>query len=77
MITDIHSEERLAQATFVIHLRDVLGWTKNTSTQADVKVLILDTLYASLPRPPFTDEEAEALAERIYGFVWQQSEIAA
>jgi hypothetical protein len=45
--------------------------------QADVQVLILDTLYATLPRPPFTDEEAEALAEWLYGFVWQQSEMAA
>ncbi len=53
------------------------AWTQNTTTQADVKVLILDTLYASLPRPPFTDEEADVLAERLYGFVWQQSEMAA
>ena len=26
MITDIHSEDRLVQATFADHLRDVLGW---------------------------------------------------
>jgi type I restriction enzyme R subunit len=26
MITDIHSEDRLVQATFANHLRDVLGW---------------------------------------------------
>jgi len=26
MITDIHSEDRLVQATFAEHLRDVLGW---------------------------------------------------
>ena len=49
-------------------------WTRNAKTQADVKIFILDKLYASLPRPPFTDEETDALAERLYNFVWQQSE---
>lgn len=75
--------ERVKQASkgLLATLKDQLAtmpaWTKNTTTQADVKVLILDTLYASLPRPPFTEEEAEALAERLYGFVWQRSEVAA
>ncbi|MGB6222539.1 type I restriction endonuclease subunit R [Haloferula sp.] len=64
-------------ATLKEQLATMPAWTKNTTTQADVKVLILDTLYGSLPRPPFTDEEAEALAEQLYGFVWQQSEMAA
>lgn len=52
-------------------------WISNETTRADVKVLILDTLYVTLPRPPFTDEEAEALADRLFSFVWHQSEIAA
>lgn len=56
------------------HLASMPNWTKNTTTQADVQMFILDNLYASLPRPPFTDEEADALATRLYGFVWQQSE---
>lgn len=77
------ARERVKQAskglltTLKEQLATMPAWTKNTTTQADVKVLILDTLYASLPRPPFSDEEAEALAERLYGFVWQQSEVAA
>jgi type I restriction enzyme R subunit len=49
------------------------NWTKNTATQADVQVFILDTLYEALPRPPFTEQEAESLAERLYNFVWQRS----
>jgi len=49
------------------------NWTKNTTTQADIQMFILDSLYASLPRPPFTDDEADALAGRLYGFVWQRS----
>ena len=52
-------------------LRDLLepmrDWTQNTSTQAEVKVFVLDTLWQSLPRPPFTDEDTEALAGRVYG----------
>ncbi len=56
------------------HLASMPNWTKNTTTQADVQMFILDNLYASLPRPPFTDEEAESLAQRLYGFVYQKSE---
>jgi type I restriction enzyme R subunit len=48
-------------------------WTQNTSTQAEVKVFILDNLWRSLPRPPFTDEDAEVLADRVYDYVWQRS----
>jgi type I restriction enzyme, R subunit len=55
-------------------LRSMPNWTKNTKTQADVKIFILDKLYTSLPRPPFTDQETDQSAERLYDFVWQQSE---
>ncbi len=48
-------------------------WTQNTATQAEVKVFILDNLWQTLPRPPFTDEEAEAVAGRVYDYVWQRS----
>ena len=54
-------------------LKPMQAWTQNTSTQAEVKVFILDNLWRSLPRPPFTEEEAEVLADRVYDFVWQQS----
>jgi type I restriction enzyme, R subunit len=53
-------------------LRPMYDWTKNTSTQAEVKVFILDSLWQSLPRPPFTDQETAALAERVYDYVWQR-----
>jgi len=48
-------------------------WTKNTATQAEVRVLILDTLWRSLPRPPFTDDDAEALTSQVYDYVWQRT----
>ena len=71
--------EKLKQASkaLLASLRELLRpmpeWTKNTSTQAEVKVFILDSLWRSLPRPPFTVGEAEALADRVYGYVWQRS----
>ena len=54
-------------------LTPMYDWTKNTSTQAEVKVFILDNLWQNLPRPPFTDQETEALASRVYDYVWQRS----
>jgi type I restriction enzyme R subunit len=35
--------------------------------------LILDDRWNSLPRPPFTEEETEDLAERLYEYVWQRT----
>jgi type I restriction enzyme R subunit len=71
--------ERLKQASrsLLASLRELLepmrDWTQNTSTQAEVRVFILDTVWQSLPRPPFTDEDAEVLAGRVYDYVWQRS----
>jgi type I restriction enzyme R subunit len=48
-------------------------WTQNTTTQAEVKVFILDKLWQSLPRPPFTEHETEEVAARVYDYVWQRS----
>jgi len=36
------------------------------------EVLILDNLWQSLPRPPFTDQETEVLASRVYDYIWQR-----
>ena len=63
-----------------VEWRDAAGETRyaraqviDFRTQAEVKVFILDNLWTALPRPPFTDEETEAVANRVYDFVWQQS----
>jgi type I restriction enzyme R subunit len=42
-------------ASLRARLTPMYDWTKNTSTQAEVKVFILDNLWQKLPRPPFTD----------------------
>jgi type I restriction enzyme R subunit len=71
--------ERLKQASksLLSSLRDLLrpmqDWTQKTATQAQVKVFILDNLYEALPRPPFTDDETEEAAGRVYDYVWQRS----
>ena len=71
--------ERLKQASrsLLASLRKLLpqmhDWTENTTTQAEVKMFILDSLWSTLPRPPFTEEETEGVAARIYDYVWQQS----
>jgi type I restriction enzyme R subunit len=73
------NREKLKQASksLLASLRKLLepmqNWTQNSSTQAEVKVLILDSLWDTLPRPPFTDDDAEALAGQVYDFVWQRS----
>lgn len=75
----IYDRERLKQAsrTLLTSLQELLrsmhDWTQNSATQAQVKVFILDSLWQSLPRPPFTDEETEAAASRVYDYVWQRS----
>lgn len=71
--------ERLKQASrgLLASLREVLapmpGWLQNATTQAQVKVFLLDRLYESLPRPPFTEAETEELASKVYDYVWQRS----
>jgi type I restriction enzyme R subunit len=75
--------ERLKQASksLLESLRALLKpmptWTKNTSTQAEVRVFILDTLYQSMPQPPYTGEEIEEASEKIYNFIWARSANAA
>jgi len=71
--------EKLKQASKVLlaSLSELMvpmhDWTKNTATQAEVRVQILDTLWRSLPRPPFTDDDAEALTSQVYDYVWQRT----
>jgi type I restriction enzyme R subunit len=47
-------------------------WEKE-QTKADVRTLILDEVFTSLPTPPFTQEEKESVATDVYLYVWQQA----
>ena len=48
-------------------------WTEKEQTQAEVEVFILDHLFAVLPTPPFTPEDKQTVAKRVYQHIWQQS----
>jgi type I restriction enzyme, R subunit len=71
--------EKLKQASksLLTSLRELLKpmprWTQSVQTQAEVKVFVLDNLWQSLPRPPFTEQDTEMLADRVYDYVWQRS----
>lgn len=71
--------ERLKQASrsLLVSLRQSLqtmpNWTQNTTTQAEVRTQILDALWESIPRPPYSDDDAEQLAERVYEYIWGQT----
>lgn len=71
--------ERLKQASqgLLSSLRGLLaqmpGWLQNATTQAEVRIFILDQLYKTLPRPPFTEAETDDIAARVYDYVWQRS----
>ncbi len=49
------------------------SWTDKEQTQAEVKVLILDYIYQELPTPPFSSDEKQTMANRVFQHVWQQS----
>lgn len=57
----------------MILLARMHDWTKNTATQAEVHGAILATLWEPLPRPPFTEDDAETLPDQVYDYVWQQT----
>jgi type I restriction enzyme R subunit len=58
-------------------LREVIErvdrWTEKEQTQAEVKSLILDHVFATLPDPPFTDLDKLGAADRLFQHVWQLS----
>jgi type I restriction enzyme R subunit len=68
---------KLASRDLLTALRNLIAererWTEKEQTQAEVEVLILDSLFEALPTPPFSVEEKELVAKRVYQHVWQQS----
>jgi type I restriction enzyme, R subunit len=61
----------------LIRLREAIDgvdrWTEKEQTRAEVKSLILDHVFATLPDPPFTDVEKQNAADRLFDHVWQMS----
>jgi type I restriction enzyme R subunit len=48
-------------------------WTDKEQAQAEVEVRVLDHLFDALSTPPFTDEDKQLVAKRVYQHIWQQS----
>ena len=71
--------ERVKQASrdlldsIKVRLAELDHFWEKEQTKAEVKVFILDQVYASLPTPPFTNEEKGAVADEVYAHVWQQA----
>ena len=71
--------EKLKQASrgLLVSLRTLLKpmelWTRNEQTRAVVETHILDELWRVLPTPPFSDEDKQAAAARVYEYVWQRT----
>ncbi len=71
--------ERLKQASraLLASLRELLrpmeNWTQKEQTQAEVKVFILDRLFETLPNLPYSADDTQAAADRIYEYIWQRS----
>jgi len=68
---------KLASKTLLESLQNLVAplerWTEKEQTQAEVEVFILDRLFEMLPTPPFSEEEKQTVARRVYQHVWQQS----
>lgn len=55
------------------HLQNFENWTAKEQTRADVETFVMDHVLMNLPQPPYTEEEAQELAGRLYNFVFQQA----
>ena len=60
-------------ASIKARLRELDRFWEKEQTKADIEVLIRDKVYASLPTPPFSPEEKDAMAAEVYTHVWQQA----
>jgi type I restriction enzyme R subunit len=65
------SQELLAKLR--ARLAEMERWTEKETTQAEVEVFILDTVYLLLPTPAFSEEEKREAARRAYEHVRAQS----
>ncbi len=48
-------------------------WTEKEQTQAEVKSLILDHVFTTLPDPPFSDLDKQAAADKLFQHFWRLS----
>ena len=69
----VKQSSRNLLATVKARLAELDRFWEKEQTKAEMKVFILDEIFTSLPTPPFTLEEKEAVASDVYDHVWQQA----
>ena len=69
----VKQASRALLASIKARLKELDRFWEKEQTKADVKIFILDEVYTSLPTPPFTPKEKEAVAAEVYTHVWQQA----
>ena len=68
-----NSASRDLLAALTARLADLdLFWEKE-QTKAEIAVFIHDAVYANLLTSPFAAEEKAAIADAVYGHIWQQA----
>ena len=60
-------------ASIEARLRELDRFWEKEQTKAEVKVFILDEVHRSLPSPPFTVEEKQTVADKVYAHVWRSA----
>lgn len=66
------SSQSLLQS-ILTHLQHFENWTAKEQTRADVETFVMDHVLLNLPQPPYSEEEAQKLATKIFDFVLQQA----
>jgi type I restriction enzyme R subunit len=69
----VKQSSRSLLAAIQAHLKNFEDWTAKEQTQADIKIFVIDQVFAAVPQPPYSPEEAEQMAERIYEYVFQKA----
>jgi len=69
----VKQSSRSLLAAIQTHLKNFEDWTAKEQTQADIKIFVIDQVFASVPQPPYSPEEAEQMAERIYEYIFQKA----
>ena len=69
----VKQESRKLLASIKARLAKIDRFWEKEQTKAVVEVFILDEVYASLPTPPFTAEEKQAVSKEVFAHILQQA----
>ena len=69
----VKQSSRNLLVTITVRLAGLDRFWEKEQTRAEIKTYILDEVFFSLPTPPYTSEEKEAVASDVYDHIWQQA----